>query len=196
MGWVGREKTTEEEAADVTNVGDFALVQLIPSHIVGPRSEPWIFSTLWEVEPRMKDDGMTVEMQKVERGPIFSRYGTVNYDWDPLFMTPVYIANLGQFGFTKQRVLNGEFLFYLPNWFSSAKKKLKQSVEDKYKAHKSELDSRSREMTDYWWSLGNRTGETTYLTTREERIAAMKALYKRQEQRNLSSGAYRLKDAL
>ncbi len=155
LAWHGRERT---ENCDI-NAGNFALVQLFPAQVVGPLHDPNIYSELWDITPRLNQFGV-VEMTKINRGPIFNRHGGTTRDWDPITQVPVYLIDLEGLGFDKYRVLNGEFLLYLPRWQTSAKKRLKASLEERYKDHKREINDLSREAGDYLWSRANNTGAT------------------------------------
>lgn len=189
LAWHGREKT---ELADI-NAGSFALIQLFPSAIVGPLSDPNIFSELWEVSPRMV--GGRMQMVKVDRGPIFNRHGTTTRDYDPITEVPVYLIDLNGLGFDKYRVCNGDFLVYLPRWMTPAKKRMKESLEAKYKQQKSELKDVSGEAADFLWHQANKTGATSPVVPWEFAKDDVKKMYEKNEHRKLES-AYSLKDKL
>lgn len=154
LAWHGRERRFED--GDELNLGSFALIQLLPAQVVGSLAEPLIYSELWDVSPRINDGG-NLEMMKVNRGPIFNKNGGVAPDWDPLAKIPIYNICLASMGFTNERVVNGDFLKFVPAWLESAKSRFKRSMEQAYKDHKSELDSMSSEATDFLWREAQRS---------------------------------------
>lgn len=187
LAWAGRIPTEKEiEAGDDLNNGDFALVQLYPASVVGPLSDPWIFSELWGVSPRLNEAG-AVEMKKIDRGPIFAKDGSTVPDWDPITQIPVYVVNLGGLGFDKYRVCNGEFLPLLPRWSRTAKARMKESLQQQYKDHKSEVDSMARDATDYWWHLANKSGETAPIVPWKFAKKDVSDMYEKREHRKLES---------
>ncbi len=190
LAWHGRER---DELNDI-NAGDFALVQLFPAQRVGPLHDPVIYSELWSVSPRMNEHGQ-MEMVKIDRGPIFNRRGGTALDYDPLMEIPIYIINLGGLGFDKYRVLNGEFLLHLPRWGTSAKKRMKASMEAQYRQAKSQVKDMAGEASDFLWREANKTGATTPTVTWDDARADVTKMYEKQEHRKLES-YYSLKDKL
>ena len=193
LAWHGRPKQQVEIDKDETNCGDFALVQLFPAAVVGPLHDPNIFSELWEMSPRMVNG--RVEMVGIDRGPIFNKHGGTSRDWDPITQVPVYIINLGGLGFDKYRILSGEFLKFVPAWQSSARKRMKSSIESQYRAHKHELKELASEATDFLWKEANKTGATSPTVAWKHAKEDVTAMYEKQEHRKLEN-AYALKDQL
>jgi hypothetical protein len=157
LGWHGYPRKNEDDL----NAGSYALIQLYHISDIGRFDNRKTFMQFWD-DP------------DYYFGPIFDKHGGCTRDWDPLFWIPIYVANLNQFGIATQDVFSGKFIQTIKPWAANQLKTAKKKREDKVRLERQRRDDLLDQMGDHWWKEMNKTGETSPLCTREEKIEAQK----------------------
>lgn len=189
LGWVGYERRKEDDL----NAGSFAVVQLYNVRDAGTPDEPVSFREFWHVMPLLTENGELIN-RRIDRGPIYNRFGGSTPDWDPLFRVPMFIMTLDQqFVYPDGKpiriedVYSGKFILAVKHFLGPITKRI---IEGR-RARGRELDKRASdlgaEMGAYLWHEANKTGQTgNHTILREERVAAMKAMHEPKWRRNKS----------
>lgn len=176
LAWVGRPKRTPDEL----NPGDYALVQLFPAWEIGPLDAPLTIHELWNLTMRPNKHGAP-EMVRIDRGTLFNSTGGTTPDWDPLQYVPVYTANFPDYGLSNYGISHGSFRPLLERWARPLRERKLESAKAKGADLKRQVDDIARNATDRLWHEASKTGSTTPLTTREERVAAEASLKKERQ---------------
>jgi hypothetical protein len=137
LAWAGEARKSEGEL----NAGSFALVQLYPAKTVGPIDAPYIPNELWYTTVRPDEHGQAT-IVKIDRGPIFNRYGGTTPDWDMLAFVPVYVARFKDYKMSNEAVQSGAILPLLQRWMQPLKKRVADSQEQAGR----ELKKKAREI--------------------------------------------------
>lgn len=158
LAWHGRERL----GPDDLNPGDFAIIQLYHQKDAGTPSDPKSYFLHWQELP-------------FGRGLIFNKHGGTRPDWDDLCRWPIYVADLGAFGITKEQVFSGEFLETIKYWLRPARVRLEENARQMGKDLKSKAADMAGEQTDFLWSQANNADADRIVMTREDSLNAMKS---------------------
>jgi hypothetical protein len=139
LAWHMRAKTDPDEC----NPGSFAVIQLYHRRDAGTPDDPKTYLLHWEEA----GEG---------RGPIFNRHGGTSPDWDILSRFPIYVANLSEFGITREQVFSGEFLNTIKYWLRPSRVRIEENAREMGKELKHKAAEIAGEQTDYLWSEANR----------------------------------------
>jgi len=142
------------------NAGDFAVVQLYHSKDAGTPADPKTYFMHWLELPDF-------------RGPIFAKNGSTRPDWNES-RWPIFVANLGEFGITKEEVFSGAFLNAIKYWLRPARVRLEENARAMGRELKSKAADIAAEQTDFLWSQANEAAADRIIMTSEDRSAAMK----------------------
>lgn len=151
IAWAGSPAKHEDDL----NAGSFALVQLFPVGLVGSLDEPVIPNELWHVTNKADEHGRAIRV-RIDRGPIFNRWGGTSPDWDPLFFVPVYVARFADYGIPNEAVTCGAFLPVIRRWMQPMKKRFEDSVERAGRELKRKAREIGREGGQRLWREANK----------------------------------------
>lgn len=165
VAWAGAPKKSPDDDG-----GSFALVRLFRVQDVGHLDNPVIPYDFWHVTMRPDQFGRPTTV-RVSRGPIFNRKGGVAPDWDPLFWVPVYMANLKSFGIGNHIMYGSGIIPIIKEWMQPIRKRVLDSAKARGRELKEEAANLGREAADVIWHEASKTGQTSPLSTREERVA-------------------------
>ena len=177
LAWVGRAPKFEGEE----NPGSFAVVQLYHVRDAGSPDEPTSFREFWNTTMGFDEATYEFAPKRINRGPIFNRFGGTSLDYDPLVRVPIFAMTLdGEYTYPDgspiqtQDVFSKKFLVAIAHNLSDVKKRVK----DQRASFGRDVDRRGddigREMTDFLWREANRADSTRDTSiTREDASAAM-----------------------
>ena len=185
LAWHGSKRKHKDDL----NAGTFAIVRLAPVSEVGSLSNPRTYGALWDLAPQINDVG-ECEMLPHYKGPIFNRKGGTSRDWDPLFFVPMYSLNLEGQGITKSQIFAGAFLNGIEWGLNVMKARVAKANQAAYNDHKNEMQAIGNEAGKDLWKKANQSDASTVLTTREERVEAMKGFEKKKAKREARLKAY------
>lgn len=167
LAWAGERSKDPDEL----NPGGFAIVELARSSVVGSLDEPNIPQEIWHVTTRADKYGKATRC-RIDRGPIFNRWGGTVPDWDLVEYVPIYVGRFKDYGLTDLAVWHGAVIPMLHRWETSRKDRVNRDRERKAKEVKQKIDEVSRDGADRLWHEASKTGSTTPMSTREERVQA------------------------
>lgn len=121
LAWMGRKPAYQGEL----NPGSFCLVQLWHRDHYGSYAKPNTPNELWNVRPKIMPLGK-VELVRAERGPVFSKDGSIKPDWNPFAYELVYRANLRDFGISTEEVLSGAMLRKIERFYRPMKERMEE----------------------------------------------------------------------
>jgi hypothetical protein len=166
LGWAGE----PSKDPNILNPGGFAIIELARAHEVGSLDEPRIPQELWKVTTRANRHGQAIRC-RIDRGPIFNRWGGTTPDYDALNYVPVFVGRPKDYGVSEHAFYHGAVIPMLRRWETKVKERVAEDRNEKAKIVKAQLDDVSRDGTERLWSMAQRSGESSIrTTTREERI--------------------------
>ena len=162
LGWAGRPRQGSE-----LNPGSWALVQLYHVSDCGDIDEPVTFREYWNVTTKQNFDG-TEDRIKIDRGPIFNRFGGTSLDYDPVFRFPIYVIELsdeliypwGEPINPTKDVFSGKIIEAIRHWLTPAEKRIHDSHVNKGNHVSSRCDDMGGHVADRIWRESQRTGYT------------------------------------
>jgi hypothetical protein len=156
-------------------------VQLYHIQDCGDIDNPLTFREFWNVTTRMTDEGV-FERAKLDRGPIFNRFGGTSLDYDPLIRVPIFAMTLDE-AYTYHDgepirtadVFSGKFLLAVRNSLTSVKKRVTDARAEAGRELDRKADALGGEMTDFIWKQAqHHTASRDNSILKEEASAAMK----------------------
>ncbi len=174
----------------------FGVVQLYHMRDVGDIDDPeYCYRELWNITTRETAPGV-YERVGCDRGPIFNRWGTTHYDYDPFVRVPVWVATLnsdynypdGEPIKHPEDVFSGKFMLAMEAWLLPVKERLRLARWKHARDVIGRAEDIGAEITDGVWTLGKDGTSTTnhmlpykfnrkqiakndyYVQTRQERL--------------------------
>lgn len=174
--WVGQPSKDDE-----TNAGSFGICQLYHISNCGDLDEPTTFREFWNVETVL-ENGVYVR-RRVDRGPLFSRYGDTRLDYDPAFRFPIFVAALdGSNGMPNtQDVFSGKFLEYVRHWLSPLQGRKSKANKKRYKDFKHRMDDLEAEIGRRGRFEWNKVGETSPTMAWKHAKPEVEKMYRKRE---------------
>lgn len=188
LAWAGRPKELPEEM----DPGSFCLIQLYHVRDVGNLDDTEnTFREVWHVTTRQDDMGDSYRT-RIDRGPIFNRWGGTSLDYDPLQRVPIFVATLDQdycYGdgtpIHERDVYSGKFLEAVKRWITPIKDRLREDRARRYGEFKDQSDGVVDNMVEeLMWMQNNVDNTSDHTVTIQEQVEAEAEVERNQYRRN------------
>jgi hypothetical protein len=147
---------------------------------VGSLDAPRIPNDLWDVTDGVDKYGKVIR-KRIDRGPIFSRTGSVRRDWDPLFWVPVYVARLEDYKLDNEAVAHGAILPMVRKWQTSLRRRVQESADAAGRELKRKTRDLSEEAHRKLMFEANKPDATTPIVAWKHAREEVEAFYRRNE---------------
>lgn len=162
LAWVGR----PSKYADELNPGSFGVIQLYHVQDVGDLDDPFTFREFWHVTTAVDPFGVA-ERKRIDRGPLFSRNGSVKRDYDVHVRVPVFTMTLDaayQYAdgtpINTGDVFSGKFIAAIRHRLSPIVQRIRAKGKETARNAERRTEDLGREIGGYLWHTANKTGQT------------------------------------
>lgn len=187
LAWLGRPPKSEDEL----NPGCFAVIQLYHWSNCGTRENPTTFREMWDATTVSDNFGESCRI-RIDRGPIFSRYGELKKDWDVNNRIPIFAMTLdGSYTYDDgtpictDDVFSGKFIDAVRSRLTPIVSRIQSKARSMARDLDNTAEAIGNEMGDFLWHEANKTGQTRdHTVTIGEANKAMALHEKRKQWRN------------